>query len=452
MTEVPHLEREGTGGYGHLLTSSGSTTGLHATEKAPDQSGGVRRVAYRRGKWTSEEEAYANRLIHEFKLGVLPLTDGTTLRTFLSKLLNCDPMRISKKFVGQNCIGKQVFRRRPSELDKLTEDQLQRTRQELSELERLFLERVAQTNRSQRASSGLVKNGRMTYGGEGAPPWMRPPDDFDSQHSSERSGLQGPLSNLMTMPQTVDGSDQHQHQQPTPGMGIGRGTENMITRGFETGHNTQFGNVSIGGGALPVAAMRHSHHPNIKNENENSDSNGGMTTKRGRDDYNAINSFYDPTMLSSTLQSSYNESSHQNEKQHEQGHSVQTMPSELPIGWSGPGAGVRLLEEDAAAAAAAAASMTNNMQIPAGIPPSDTIETRNRPKRAVGCAQNSAMSSTCGGAGAGAGPGKPKSGVKRVNSLELFDFSFDEQAVNSISRNQSQHDQDTFDLLTRLDQ
>lgn len=37
---------------------------------------------------------------------------GTTLRTFLSKLLNCDPMRISKKFVGQNCIGKQVFRRR----------------------------------------------------------------------------------------------------------------------------------------------------------------------------------------------------------------------------------------------------------------------------------------------------------------------------------------------------
>lgn len=37
---------------------------------------------------------------------------GTTLRTFLSKLLNCDPMRISKKFVGSNCIGKQVFRRR----------------------------------------------------------------------------------------------------------------------------------------------------------------------------------------------------------------------------------------------------------------------------------------------------------------------------------------------------
>lgn len=65
-----------------------------------------KKAGLRRGKWTTEEESYANRLIYEFKLGLLPLTDGTTLRTFLSKLLNCDPMRISKKFVGANCIGK----------------------------------------------------------------------------------------------------------------------------------------------------------------------------------------------------------------------------------------------------------------------------------------------------------------------------------------------------------
>ncbi len=69
----------------------------------------VKKMGLRRGKWTSEEEHYANRLIYEFKMGLLPLTDGTTLRTFLSKLLNCDPMRISKKFVGQNCIGKVGF-------------------------------------------------------------------------------------------------------------------------------------------------------------------------------------------------------------------------------------------------------------------------------------------------------------------------------------------------------
>ena len=85
------------------------------------------------GKWTAEEEAYANRLITEFKAGLLPLTDGTTLRTFLSKLLNCDPMRISKKFVGGNCIGKQVFRRRTADINRLTPEQIQLSRKELSE-------------------------------------------------------------------------------------------------------------------------------------------------------------------------------------------------------------------------------------------------------------------------------------------------------------------------------
>jgi hypothetical protein len=103
-----------------------------------------------KGKWTAEEEAYANRLIQEFKAGLLPLTDGTTLRTFLSKLLNCDPMRISKKFVGSNCIGKQVFRRRGADVNNLTPDEIERTRFELSELEKKFLDRVAHSKNSSR--------------------------------------------------------------------------------------------------------------------------------------------------------------------------------------------------------------------------------------------------------------------------------------------------------------
>ena len=110
-------------------------------------SAGKKASTIRRGKWTAEEEAYSNQLIQEFKAGLLPLTDGTTLRTFLSKLLNCDPMRISKKFVGGNCIGKQVFRRRQQDIDKLTFEQIEESRRLLSELERRFLERVAQTNR-----------------------------------------------------------------------------------------------------------------------------------------------------------------------------------------------------------------------------------------------------------------------------------------------------------------
>lgn len=105
------------------LTSSSLT---HKKTKA-------RQHPLRRGKWTTEEEAYATRLMNEFKSGLLPLTDGTTLRAFLSKLLNCDPMRISKKFVGNNCIGKQVFRRRVADVSRLSEEQLERLRCELHE-------------------------------------------------------------------------------------------------------------------------------------------------------------------------------------------------------------------------------------------------------------------------------------------------------------------------------
>jgi hypothetical protein len=83
----------------------------HATpmpaEPAPTIT--LRPAELRRGKWTPEEEEYAQRLIKEFKKGLLPLADGTTLRSFLSQLLNCDPMRISKKFVGPSCIGKVIL-------------------------------------------------------------------------------------------------------------------------------------------------------------------------------------------------------------------------------------------------------------------------------------------------------------------------------------------------------
>jgi hypothetical protein len=85
------------------------SSSLSRNSQVNDTISKTKKAGLRRGKWTAEEEAYANRLILEFKMGLLPLTDGTTLRTFLSKLLNCDPMRISKKFVGGNCIGKVNF-------------------------------------------------------------------------------------------------------------------------------------------------------------------------------------------------------------------------------------------------------------------------------------------------------------------------------------------------------
>lgn len=56
----------------------------------------------RRGKWTSEEEAYAELLINEFEKGTVDgCENGCTLRSFLSKKLHCAPMRISKKYAGK---------------------------------------------------------------------------------------------------------------------------------------------------------------------------------------------------------------------------------------------------------------------------------------------------------------------------------------------------------------
>ena len=60
----------------------------------------------RSGKWTCEEENFANRLIIEFEAGSLQdCEEGCTLRSYLARRLRCAPMRISKKFAGR-CIGK----------------------------------------------------------------------------------------------------------------------------------------------------------------------------------------------------------------------------------------------------------------------------------------------------------------------------------------------------------
>lgn len=63
----------------------------------------------RAGKWTTEEEDYAEILIELFEKGqVYDEKNGVTLRSFLSRKLFCAPMRISKKYAGKG-IGKKVF-------------------------------------------------------------------------------------------------------------------------------------------------------------------------------------------------------------------------------------------------------------------------------------------------------------------------------------------------------
>lgn len=62
-----------------------------------------------RGKWTTEEERYADQIIVEFSSGTLDIPAGESLRAYLAKMLNCDPMRISKRYRGDGSIGNRTF-------------------------------------------------------------------------------------------------------------------------------------------------------------------------------------------------------------------------------------------------------------------------------------------------------------------------------------------------------
>lgn len=61
------------------------------------------------GKWSMKEETFAQSLITLFQQGKLyDCDEGATLRSYLSKKLNCSPMRISKKYAGLG-IGKHIY-------------------------------------------------------------------------------------------------------------------------------------------------------------------------------------------------------------------------------------------------------------------------------------------------------------------------------------------------------
>lgn len=98
-----------------LLQPGASIPHTHATSPTSSSSSnswnnrGKSNSSLRRGKWTMEEEAYVARVIQDFNSGFLDAPAGTTLRTYLSEKLKCDPMRITKKFTGDSCIGKRVF-------------------------------------------------------------------------------------------------------------------------------------------------------------------------------------------------------------------------------------------------------------------------------------------------------------------------------------------------------
>ena len=106
----------------------------------------------RRGKWTAEEEAYVERVIRDFNGGLLDAAPGTTLRSYLSAKLNCDPMRITKKFSGASCLGNKVFHsagaRPRGDLPRPSPEQRSEASRELRVLEGRFRDACVRSNES----------------------------------------------------------------------------------------------------------------------------------------------------------------------------------------------------------------------------------------------------------------------------------------------------------------
>ena len=81
------------------------------------------KVWTRKGTWIREEETFLTCLRNEFLRGHLPLPGNVPVRKFLAGMLNCDPMRVSKRFQNDP-LGKHVFNL-SSEIQITSEDVIQ---------------------------------------------------------------------------------------------------------------------------------------------------------------------------------------------------------------------------------------------------------------------------------------------------------------------------------------
>jgi hypothetical protein len=76
---------------------------------------------------------------------------GITLRAYLAEKLQCDPMRITKKYTGASCLGKRVYRFDYHNADHM---EAERLRQELQILEHNFKMKLEQMNRKKLQEHG----------------------------------------------------------------------------------------------------------------------------------------------------------------------------------------------------------------------------------------------------------------------------------------------------------
>eukprot|EP01138_Halocafeteria_seosinensis_P012144 gb/GECG01012412.1/.p1 GENE.gb/GECG01012412.1/~~gb/GECG01012412.1/.p1 ORF type:complete len:482 (+),score=49.54 gb/GECG01012412.1/:1-1446(+) len=115
-----------------------------AKTKYPDAWNVVAESKRRSGKWTDYEIDFASQLISLFRVGLIRnLKPNTTLRAYVATALNCDPMRVSKKWPKEAALGKQVYvpKKDPNPPFASLEEEIAQAEHELDDMCLEFLEK-----------------------------------------------------------------------------------------------------------------------------------------------------------------------------------------------------------------------------------------------------------------------------------------------------------------------
>ncbi|TDH73848.1 hypothetical protein CCR75_006285 [Bremia lactucae] len=120
-----------------------------ASRSSPDKatltgtSSAASRSFRRSGPWSHDEEVYAAALIDSFFKGALDVTEGTTLRAFLSSRLCCNPMRISKKLASESIAAIPIPKKLGSSTYvrdiEVTSEERSRSEEALDSLRRIYI-------------------------------------------------------------------------------------------------------------------------------------------------------------------------------------------------------------------------------------------------------------------------------------------------------------------------
>ncbi|TYZ64182.1 hypothetical protein PybrP1_006329 [[Pythium] brassicae (nom. inval.)] len=166
------------------------------------------RPGLRKGKWTDEESRYATQLTYYFKEGLLPIDRGTMLRLYLSQKLNCEPMRITKKFTGVECIGKQVFR--PCHATPESRVRMMQAQLELVALEAAFVKKLKENREEVPGAADDNDCSSAAESGPAARPARGSSSDEDDGFTSDSSSSSSPafarVGSLLKKPSALAGA------------------------------------------------------------------------------------------------------------------------------------------------------------------------------------------------------------------------------------------------------